>query len=150
MRAVVQRVSSANVTIGAEECARIERGFLVLVGVAEADTEADADQLAQKIAALRVFEDEQGRMNLSLADVGGSVLAVSNFTLLADCRRGRRPSFSGAAGPEKAKGLYERFVQRLKDSGLPVQTGRFQERMQVSLCNDGPVTLILESPARDG
>jgi D-tyrosyl-tRNA(Tyr) deacylase len=149
MRAVVQRVSSASVTIGAETCARVGRGFLVLLGVAEGDTEADADYLAEKIAGLRVFEDEQGRMNLSLSDVGGSVLAVSNFTLLADCRRGRRPSFSGAAEPEQAKSLYERFVRRLQDSGVPVQTGQFQERMQVSLCNEGPVTLILESPARN-
>jgi D-tyrosyl-tRNA(Tyr) deacylase len=149
MRAVVQRVSSASVTIGTETCARIGRGFLVLLGVAEGDTEADADYLAEKIAGLRVFEDEQGRMNLSLSDVGGSLLAVSNFTLLADCRRGRRPSFSGAAAPEKAKSLYQRFVQRLRDGGVPVQTGQFQERMQVSLCNDGPVTLILESPTRD-
>ena len=145
MKAVVQRVSNASVVIGEETRATVGRGFLVLLGVAEEDTDADADYLAEKIAGLRVFEDDQGRMNLSLADVGGSVLAVSNFTLLADCRKGRRPSFSAAAGPDKARALYERFVQRLRDLGVPVQTGQFQEKMQVSLCNDGPVTLIIES-----
>jgi len=146
MRAVIQRVSHASVAIGEDTCATVGRGFLVLLGVAQDDTEADADYLAEKIAGLRVFEDDQGRMNLSLADVGGSVLAVSNFTLLADCRRGRRPSFSAAAAPDEARSLYERFVQRLRDLAVPVQTGQFQERMQVSLCNDGPVTLIIESP----
>jgi len=145
MKAVVQRVSNASVVVGEDTCATVGRGFLVLLGVAQYDTEADADYLAEKIAGLRVFEDDQGRMNLSLADVGGSVLAVSNFTLLADCRKGRRPSFSAAAGPDKARALYERFVQRLRDLGVPVQTGQFQEKMQVSLCNDGPVTLIIES-----
>jgi D-tyrosyl-tRNA(Tyr) deacylase len=145
MKAVVQRVSNASVVVGEDTCATVGRGFLVLLGVAQDDTEADADYLAEKIAGLRVFEDDQGRMNLSLADVGGSVLAVSNFTLLADCRKGRRPSFSAAAAPDKARALYERFVQRLRDLGVPVQTGQFQEKMQVSLCNDGPVTLIIES-----
>jgi D-tyrosyl-tRNA(Tyr) deacylase len=145
MKAVVQRVSNASVVVGEDTCATVGRGFLVLLGVAQDDTEADADYLAEKIAGLRVFEDDQGRMNLSLADVGGSVLAVSNFTLLADCRKGRRPSFSEAAAPDEARSLYERFVQRLRDLGVPVQTGQFQGKMQVSLCNDGPVTLIIES-----
>lgn len=145
MRAVVQRVSSASVTVENEITGQIGRGFLVLLGIGEDDTEADVIYLAGKVAGLRVFEDEAGRMNLTLADVGGAVLAVSQFTLFGDCRKGRRPSFVAAARPEKANPLYEAFVAELRGQGLSVETGRFQAHMDVSLVNDGPVTLLLDS-----
>jgi D-tyrosyl-tRNA(Tyr) deacylase len=143
MRVVIQRVSEASVTVGGETVGRIGRGLLVLLAVARTDSEREAEQLAAKIAHLRVFEDEAGALNRSVVDVGGAVLVVSQFTLLADCRRGRRPSFGEAAGPEQAERLYRLFVERLSGMGLAVATGRFRARMAVALVNDGPVTLIL-------
>lgn len=145
MRAVVQRVSKASVTVDGQVVGRIDRGLLVLLGVAEDDTQDDAVYMAQKIVGLRIFEDEAGKMNLALADVGGGVLAVSQFTLLGDCRKGRRPSFVRAAGPEQGNELYQSFVAEVRGQGIPVETGRFQEDMEVELVNDGPVTLLLDS-----
>ncbi len=145
MRAVVQRVSQARVTVQGKVAGKIDRGLLVLIGIGSADTESGADYLADKIAGLRIFEDEQGKMNLSLADVRGSVLAVSQFTLYGDVRHGRRPSFDGAAPPEEARALYDYFVERIRAAGLRCETGRFQEMMQVELVNDGPVTILLDS-----
>ena len=148
MRLVLQRVLDAAVAIDGEERARIGRGFLALLGVREGDTEADMLALADKCAGLRVFEDPQGKMNLGLADIGGAVLAVSNFTLCADCSHGRRPSFSAAARPETAEPLYDAFCQALRDRGVPVETGVFGADMKISLTNDGPVTLVIDT--RDG
>ena len=145
MRAVVQRVSRAKVTVNSEITGQIVRGLLVLLGVGQTDTEADADYLAEKIAGLRIFEDEAGRMNLSVADVHGAVLAVSQFTLYGDVRRGKRPSFDAAARPERARKLYQYFVERIRAAGLRCETGRFQEMMQVELVNEGPVTILLDS-----
>ena len=148
MRAVVQRVSRASVTVGERLAGNIERGLLVLLGVEKDDGPADAAYLARKIAELRVFEDPadpSGHMNRSVLDVGGSVLVVSQFTLAGDCRKGRRPSFDGAAAPEQARPLYEDVVRALEASGLRVATGEFQAMMQVSLVNDGPVTLLVDS-----
>lgn len=145
MRAVVQRVSRARVTVGDEVTGEIGRGLLVLVGVSADDTEADADYLAEKVAGLRIFEDHAGKMNRSLDEAGGAVLAVSQFTLLGDVRRGKRPSFDAAARPEHAMPLYERFVQGIRSAGLRCETGHFQEKMQVELVNDGPVTILLDS-----
>jgi D-tyrosyl-tRNA(Tyr) deacylase len=145
MRAVVQRVSRARVTVREEVTGKIDRGLLVLVGIGAADTEADADYLADKVSGLRIFEDEHGKMNLSLSEIAGSVLAVSQFTLYGDVRRGKRPSFDAAAPPEKARMLYEYFVERIRAAGLRCETGRFQEMMQVELVNDGPVTILLDS-----
>jgi D-tyrosyl-tRNA(Tyr) deacylase len=145
MRAVVQRVSRAKVTVDGEIVGEIARGLLVLLGVTHADTETDADYLAAKIAGLRTFEDKNGKMNLETASVGGGILVVSQFTLYGDVRRGKRPSFDAAALPERARQLYEYFVERIRASGLPCQTGRFQEMMQVELVNDGPVTILLDS-----
>ena len=145
MRAVIQRVSRAKVIVNDEIVGEIGRGFLVLLGVSESDEESDADYLAKKIAGLRVFEDDNGKMNLSLVDVGGSVLAVSQFTLYADTRKGRRPSFVRAAAPEKAKALYERFVEQLRSYGVRCETGRFGAMMDVELTNQGPVTILMDS-----
>jgi D-aminoacyl-tRNA deacylase len=145
MRACIQRVERASVTIAGEVCGSIGAGMLVLLGVANDDTDTDAQKLAKKIAGLRIFEDSEGKMNLSLADVGGAMLIVSQFTLLGDCRRGRRPDFIAAAPPEMAVRLYEVFVAAVAQHGVPVATGRFREHMQVELVNDGPVTLIVES-----
>lgn len=145
MRAVVQRVSSASVTVDGEIVGRIDRGFLVLLGVSQDDTQDDVVYTAQKVAGLRVFEDSEGKMNLALSDVGGAVLAVSQFTLYGDCRKGRRPSFVHAAEPMKADELYRGFVAELKGQGLSVETGRFQAQMDVELVNDGPVTLLIDS-----
>lgn len=145
MRLVVQRVSQASVTVAGEVVGSIGRGFLVLVGVQAGDTLADAAYMAKKTAGLRVFEDEAGKMNLDLAQVGGAVLAVSQFTLLGDCRKGNRPSFIAAERPEAADALYEQYVDLLRQEGLRVETGRFQTHMEVALVNDGPVTLLLES-----
>jgi len=145
MRAVIQRVSRALVSVAGESTGAIDRGFVVLLGVAEGDTRDDARYLAQKIAGLRVFEDDQGKMNLALAEVGGKMLVVSQFTLLGDCRKGRRPSFDKAARPETARELYEAFVAAVRESGIETATGRFQEYMRVELVNDGPVTLLVDS-----
>jgi D-aminoacyl-tRNA deacylase len=145
MRAIVQRVSRAQVTVNGKITGKIARGLLVLLGVAHSDSEADADYLADKIAGLRGFEDENGRMNLDTASVGGGILVVSQFTLYGDVRRGKRPSFDAAAAPECARLLYEYFVERIRAAGLPCETGRFQEMMQVELVNDGPVTILLDS-----
>ena len=145
MRAVVQRVSRAQVSVNGEITGQIGLGLLVLLGVGRDDTEADATYLSEKIAGLRVFEDAQGKMNQSVSDVGGSVLAVSQFTLYGDVRRGKRPSFDAAAPPEKARQIYEFFVEKIRATGLPCETGRFQEMMKVELVNEGPVTILLDS-----
>ena len=145
MRAVVQRVSRAKVTVTGEITGQIGLGLLVLLGVGRDDTEADAIYLAEKVTGLRVFEDDQEKMNRSVQEVGGSVLAVSQFALYGDVRRGKRPSFVAAAPTEKARQLYEFFVERIRASGLRCETGRFQEMMQVELVNDGPVTILLDS-----
>jgi D-tyrosyl-tRNA(Tyr) deacylase len=145
MRAVVQRVSRAQVTVGTEVTGKIDRGLLVLLGVSREDTEKDADYLADKIAGLRIFEDENGKMNLDVAAIGGAVVVVSQFTLYGDVRRGKRPSFDAAAPPDRARQLYEYFVGRIRTAGLLCQTGKFQEMMQVELVNDGPVTILLDS-----
>jgi D-tyrosyl-tRNA(Tyr) deacylase len=145
MRCVLQRVSRASVEIDASAVSRIERGWLILLGVAHQDSQADAEWLAEKVLNLRGFEDNQGKMNLSVVDVGGSILVVSQFTLLADCRSGRRPSFTAAAKPAIALELYLYFTNLLKRSGLTVATGVFGEMMKVELINDGPVTFVLDS-----
>ncbi len=145
MRAVVQRVSRAKVTVDGKVTGEIGAGLLVLLGVGQDDTEADAGYLAGKVAGLRVFEDEEGKMNRSVGEIGGAVLAVSQFTLYGDVRRGKRPSFDAAARPELARQLYECFVGKIRDAGLRCETGRFQEMMQVELVNDGPVTILLDS-----
>lgn len=145
MRAVVQRVSSASVTVAGEVVGRIDAGFLVLLGIAQDDTQDDVNYLAGKICGLRVFEDAQGKMNCSLAEVGGAMLVVSQFTLYGDCRKGRRPSFIEAARPELAERLYQSFLAEVRGQGIPVQVGRFQQHMDVALVNDGPVTLLLDS-----
>lgn len=146
MRAVVQRVKSSSVKVGNEIVAQIGNGLLVLLGVAKDDTIRNADYLANKIINLRIFEDPGGKLNRSLLETGGELLAVSQFTLLADCRKGRRPSFIEAADPEKATELYERFVNTVRERGVGIQTGRFRAMMEVALVNDGPVTIIIESP----
>lgn len=145
MRAVVQRVSRAKVTVGEEIAGEIGWGLLVLLGVGHDDTETDATYLAEKIIGLRIFEDSDGKMNRSVQDAGGSVLAVSQFTLYGDVRRGKRPSFDTAAPPEQAWRLYEFFVERIRAAGLRCETGRFQEMMRVELVNEGPVTILLDS-----
>jgi D-tyrosyl-tRNA(Tyr) deacylase len=145
MRAVVQRVSRASVKVGDEITGEIGKGLLVLLGVAHEDTEADADYLAEKIGGLRIFEDDAGKMNLSALDVGGAALAVSQFTLFGDVRRGKRPSFDAAARPELARRLYDYFVERVRGLGLRCETGRFQEMMEVELINSGPVTILMDS-----
>lgn len=145
MRAVVQRVLHAHVKVAGDITGAIETGLLVLLGVAEGDTPLDAEYLAKKIVTLRVFEDAQEKMNCSLAEVGGRMLVVSQFTLLGDCRKGRRPSFDRAARPEAADALYRHFVAQVEEQGIVVATGRFQQHMQVELVNDGPVTLLLDS-----
>jgi D-aminoacyl-tRNA deacylase len=148
MRAVVQRVKHAQVAVNGEVTGKIDRGLLVFIGVAKGDAEAEAEYLADKIVGLRVFEGENGKMNLAVADVGGAVLAVSQFTLYGDVRRGKRPSFDAAATPEKARSLYEYFVRRIRATGLWCETGRFREMMQVELVNDGPVTILIDSEKR--
>lgn len=145
MKAVIQRVKESTVTVDGREVGRIGPGLLVLLGVAREDTQKDADYLLDKTINLRIFEDEAGRMNRSLVDAGGALLVVSQFTLYGDCRKGRRPSFVQAAPPEKAEELYEYFVSKAKERGVPVETGQFRAMMDVALVNDGPVTLILES-----
>ena len=146
MRAVIQRVSQASVTVDGDVTGAIERGFLILLGVNQTDTQDDVIWTAGKVAGLRVFEDDDGKMNLDLSQVNGAALVVSQFTLYGDCRKGRRPSFVAAARPEQARSLYESFVAELRGLGVTVETGIFQADMQVDLTNDGPVTLIVESP----
>jgi D-tyrosyl-tRNA(Tyr) deacylase len=145
MKAVLQRVARAEVRVAGETVGRIERGFCVLVGVAEGDLDADADALAEKVATLRIFEDDAGKMNLAVSDVGGSVLAISQFTLLADTRKGRRPSFTDAMQPAGAEKRFDRVCEALRTRGLRVETGRFGAAMQVELVNDGPVTILLDT-----
>ena len=145
MRAVVQRVSRASVKVKAEFTGKIGEGLVVLLGVAQDDTEADANYLAEKVAGLRIFEDAEGKMNRSLTDAGGAVLVVSQFTLFGDVRKGKRPSFDAAARPERARELYEHFVRAIRALGLQCETGRFQEMMEVELVNQGPVTILLDS-----
>lgn len=149
MRAVIQKTTGAKVDVvsenGTETCGKIDGGFVVLLGVTHSDTEKDARYIADKIAHLRVFEDEAGKLNLSLKDIGGAVLLVSQFTLYADAASGRRPSFSQAAPAEQAQQLYLRAAELLRGHGIHVETGRFRTHMQVSLCNDGPVTILLDS-----
>jgi D-tyrosyl-tRNA(Tyr) deacylase len=145
MRAVVQRAARAEVRVDGAVTGRIERGLVVLLGAARGDAEEDARLLADKVAQLRIFEDAAGKMNLSVADVGGGVLVVSQFTLLGDARKGNRPGFVDAAPPEEANGLYERFCTLLAGRGLPVAKGVFRAHMQVELVNDGPVTILLDS-----
>lgn len=147
MKAVVQRVAQSAVAVDHQTVGAIGRGLLVFLGIARADSEKEADYLAEKIVHLRIFEDPEGKMNRSLLDVGGSMLVVSQFTLLGDCRKGRRPSFIEAAAPEQAEALYARFVRKAVQMGVTTATGRFRAAMQVSLINDGPVTLLLEAPA---
>ena len=149
MRGLIQRVSRASVHVDGEKVAGIGLGLLVLLGVADEDEEAEAAWLARKIAGLRLFEDDDGKMNLGLADVGGAVLAVSQFTLYGDARKGRRPSFTRAAPPELAQELYEKFCTLLAAEGVPVERGVFQAHMEVELVNDGPVTLLLERESRE-
>lgn len=144
MKAVIQRVCSASVTVDGQVVGRIGQGILVLLGVEKGDAEASADWLAEKIVGLRIFEDEAGKMNRALTDIGGAVLAVSQFTLAGNCDKGRRPSFDTAAPTDEGRRLYEYFVEALKRQNIPVQTGIFQADMQVALVNDGPVTFILE------
>jgi len=148
VRAVIQRVSSARVIIEEKEYSRIGNGLLVLLGVEKEDTAQDAEMLARRIVELRIFEDDAGKMNRAIAEVGGQILAVSQFTLLGDCRRGRRPSFDPAAPPDVARSLYEKFVSEIGGLGIPVSTGVFQAMMNVELTNQGPVTFILDSRKR--
>ena len=145
MRAVVQRIMEAQVSIEGQIVGKIERGFLVFLGVGKEDQEDDADYLAAKIPQLRVFEDDEGKFNLSLLDIGGEILVVSQFTLFGDCRKGRRPSFTEAADPQRAQKLYHHFIATLQENEITVATGEFQARMEVALVNDGPVTLLLDS-----
>lgn len=148
MKAVVQRVKKASVSIEGKVLGTIEKGFAILLGISETDTEEDGKYLSEKIANLRIFEDSQGKMNLSCLDIKGELLIISQFTLLADCGKGRRPSFVEAARPEKAIPLYENFISILKQTGLKVETGEFGASMVVEIHNDGPVTIILDSKER--
>jgi D-tyrosyl-tRNA(Tyr) deacylase len=145
MRAVIQRVSRAQVRVSGQIIGEIAKGLLVLLGVGKGDTKAEADSLLDKILNLRIFEDEQGKMNLSLLDVAGDLMVISQFTLYADCRKGRRPSFTNASPPEEASVLYEYFISRAKSHGMKVATGIFQALMEVELVNSGPVTILLDS-----
>ncbi len=145
MRAVVQRVDRASVTVDGRVTGSVQRGLMVLLGVAEGDTAKDLAYIVDKVCGLRIFEDEAGKMNLSVKDVGGAILAVSQFTLCGDCRHGKRPSFSSAAKPEVANAFYEQFVAACCAAGLPVETGVFRAHMLVELVNNGPVTILLDS-----
>ncbi len=145
MRALIQRVREASVAVDGETVGRIGPGMLVLLGVAKHDTPAEIAALADKVLGLRIFDDEQGKMNLGLPEVGGAMLVVSQFTLLADCRKGRRPSYTAAAAPDKANDYYEQFIARIAGQGIEVASGRFRAMMQVSLVNDGPVTIWLDT-----
>lgn len=145
MRAVVQRVTEANVLVEGSILGEIQKGLLVFLGIEENDESTDIEYMLEKVVNLRIFEDAEGKMNRSLLDVQGELMVVSQFTLLGDCRKGRRPSFINAARPEKANELYKTFVEKAKGYGIKVQTGVFQAEMKVSLCNDGPVTIIIDS-----
>lgn len=145
MRAVVQRVSYGKVTVEGETTGEIQKGIVVLLGVCHDDTDADIKYLAEKIINLRIFEDGNGKMNISLKDVEGQMLIISQFTLYGDCRRGKRPSYDKAARPEAAEGMYERFVDVCRGYGIKIETGRFQAMMSVEICNEGPVTILLDS-----
>ena len=145
MRAVVQRVDRASVTVDNKVVGQVDKGLMVLFGVAPDDTDKDLNYIVDKVAGLRIFEDDQDKMNLSVQDVGGSILAVSQFTLYGDCRKGKRPSFDGAAKPELANDYYEKFVTALRDKGIKVETGVFRAHMLVELANNGPVTMLLDS-----
>ncbi len=149
MKALLQRVTKASVSVAGEVVGRIGQGLVVLVGVANNDTEKDAQYLAQKTASLRIFPDEEGKLNLSALDIKGELLIISQFTLLADTKKGRRPSFIEAAPPDQAKELFEQFVKHSRATGLKVETGRFQQYMQVEIHNDGPVTILLDSREKD-
>ncbi|MBW1898069.1 MAG: D-tyrosyl-tRNA(Tyr) deacylase [Deltaproteobacteria bacterium] len=146
MKAVIQRVKESSVSVEGEIIGSIKTGLLILLGIAKGDQKAEADYLSEKVANLRIFEDENGKMNRSLLETGGEALVISQFTLLGDCRKGRRPSFIAAAEPEDANLLYEYFANRLEGKGISVQTGKFRAMMDVALVNDGPVTLIVENP----
>ena len=148
MKALLQRVTRASVSVGGEVVGRIGRGLVIFVGVASGDTEKDAQYLAQRTVNLRIFADEEGRFNLSALDIKGELLVVSQFTLLADTRKGRRPSFIEAAPPPQAEAIFERFVEQARVTGLRVETGRFQQYMQVEIHNDGPVTILLDSKGK--
>ena len=148
MKALLQRVTGASVSVGGEVVGKIGQGLVVFVGIATGDTEKDTQYLVQKITNLRVFSDEEGRFDLSALDIKGELLVVSQFTLLADTRKGRRPSFTGAAPPARAEEMYARFVEQARATGLRVETGRFQQYMQVEIHNDGPVTILLDSRGR--
>ncbi len=149
MRAVIQKVARSSVTVEDEVRGSIGKGLMVLIGVEEGDTEEDAAYIAEKTANLRIFEDEEDKLNLSVTDVGGQILAVSQFTLLADARKGRRPSFVRAARPEEANPLYERVVEIIREKGIHVEEGVFQTHMTVEIINDGPVTILLDSRRKD-
>lgn len=145
MRAVVQRVKKSSVTVDDKITGKIEQGLMVLIGVEDGDSEKDADYIADKVCGLRIFEDEQGKMNLSVEDIGGEVLAVSQFTLLADARKGRRPSFTKAAAPDEANALYRKVIDKIESRNINVEEGVFQAEMMVEIHNDGPVTILLDS-----
>lgn len=145
MRSVIQRVSRASVAVDGEVIGRIEKGLLVLLGVSDDDTDADLNYMADKVSGLRIFEDEEEKMNLSVADIGGEILVISQFTLYGDCRKGKRPSFVSAGKPDYANAMYEKFVKALSEKGFNVQTGEFGADMKVELVNDGPVTLMIDS-----
>ena len=148
MKVVIQRVSRGSVSINGKTVGKVGKGYVILLGIAKSDGEADIDYLVEKIVHLRIFEDEQGKMNLSLLDVGGSVLVVSQFTLYANTRKGRRPSFIQAAPPEIAIPLYEKFIEKMRRFAIDVQTGEFGAMMSVDICNEGPVTIIIDSEER--
>jgi len=145
MRAVLQRVRRAEVTVDGTCIGKIEQGLLVFLGVEQGDAESDLEYIVSKVCGMRIFEDDEGKMNRSVEDIGGSILAVSQFTLLGDARKGRRPSFVKAGSPADAKQLYEKTVEKFRATGIPIETGEYQAEMQVSLINDGPVTILLDS-----
>jgi D-tyrosyl-tRNA(Tyr) deacylase len=148
MKVIIQKVSHASVEVDQVCVAQIKKGYLILVGIASQDRQEDLDWMVHKIKHLRIFEDEQQKMNLDITQVQGEILAVSQFTLFADCKKGNRPSFTSAAPPEKAKADFDRFVEQIKQVGIPCQTGIFRAQMAVSLCNDGPITIMLDSQDR--
>jgi D-tyrosyl-tRNA(Tyr) deacylase len=150
MRLVLQRVSEASVIVGGVTAGSIRTGLVILAGMAKSDTQSDVDYLADKVLGLRIFSDDSGKMNRNIADAGGSLLVVSQFTLYGDCRKGRRPSFDQAAAPEQAQALYNRFVEKLRLGPVPVETGVFQAMMEVHLVNQGPVTILMDTADRNG